>query len=143
MRNAQLLLTTNKYFTAINTFWSKSISMWRFLKGHFRENKFSRNLIREILRNSRNFAKIKPREIYWKSKIREIRENLFPRKFGPLRYDRKVVELNHSGVFQTEKFQRIAKFAKFCAREIWRKSEIREIRKNKFSRNISKRQSRK
>ena len=76
--------------------------------------------------------KISSREISWKSKNREIRENLFPRKFRPLRYDRNVVELNHSGAFQTGKFQRIAKFAKFCAREIWRKSLIREIRENKF-----------
>ncbi len=70
---------------------------------------------------------------------------MFPRKFRLLilRYDRKVVELNHSGAFQTGKFQRIAKFAKFCARTIWRKSLIHEMGENKFSRNISKRRSRK
>jgi hypothetical protein len=50
-----------------------------FARLNFRETKFSRDLIREILHDSRNFAKNKSREISSKSKNREIRENLFPR----------------------------------------------------------------
>ena len=60
-----------------------------FARLNFRETKFSRDLIREILHDSRNFAKNKSREISSKSKIAKFAK-IYSREISIKSYFREI-----------------------------------------------------